>query len=64
MTHIFVWYKNGLYAHWHNRKCRIIRNFGHRSVTVEFENGEQCHTRLNALRRIKSHSSGVEGNAI
>jgi hypothetical protein len=62
MTHIFVWYKNGLYAHWHNRKCRILIAGGRRSCTVEFENGEQCHTRLNALRRLDTHCGSPQNN--
>ena len=52
MTHTFTWLKNGLYAHWHNRQCRILVS-RKRKALVEFENGEQCITMLNALRRIK-----------
>ena len=52
MTYRFVWYKNGLYEHWYSRIRHIVKKGYGRSVLVEFENGEQCRTLLNALRRV------------
>lgn len=53
MTHKFVWYKEGLYEHWHGRRCRIIVSRKRKAI-IEFENGERTVTLLNALRRLNN----------